>query len=147
MTNQPSETHPTPPSTSPSRDAPAKTSRGGGDVLSAGVGTAAAMWAIGYVARMPGVVIPPALLAAGLGLCMVGGGLCLGRWSQRGVGAAAAAGALTACVNLLVLGSLLVDPVTGRLGSSALLWIPGTIAATVAIFLGGFLLVRRRPAR
>ena len=114
--------------------------RGAGDVLAIGFGTAVAMWAIGYLARLPVVLAPPSIVLFGLLLTLVAGGYLAGSRGARGARGGAYAGALTGVLNLLVLGSFLSSE--GRenvLVPSAAFWFPGSILFSSA--LGTFDLV------
>jgi len=113
------------------------------EALVAGFGTAVAMWGVGYVGRLPAIVLPsPTLLALLVG-CLLVGGLFLGRYAQAGWRAGAAAGLICGLINLLVLGSLLSGDRPNQLVPSALLWIPGSILACAAIAALGAALGRR----
>src|SRR5262245_49385472 len=83
--------------------------RGPGDIVAIGFGTTVAMWAIGYFARLPVVLAPPAIVLAGLVLALAAGGYLAGSRGARGALGGAYAGALTGVLNLLVLGSFLTS--------------------------------------
>jgi cytochrome c oxidase assembly protein subunit 15 len=109
-----------------------------GAVLAVGFGTAVAMWAVGYVGRLPAVLLPSPLLLALLLGCLVGGGIVLGRYAAAGWRLGAAAGLLTGLVNLLVLGGLLARAsAPGGVVPSALGWLPGSILLAVALTAAG----------
>ncbi|MFN0138192.1 MAG: COX15/CtaA family protein [Phycisphaerae bacterium] len=110
---------------------------GWGDFLAIGFGTAVAMWTVGYICRLPGVHVPPVVLFITLIAVLLAGGLLAGRHSPRGVAGAALAGLITGLINLLVLGSLLSHPEQGTILPTMLLWLPGSIAATVAVCVVG----------
>ena len=108
--------------------------RGGGDVLAIGFGTTVAMWAVGYLARLPVVLAPPALVLALLLLALVLGGFVAGSRGSRGALGGLYAGALSGLLNLLVLGSFLsTHDRPNALVPSAMLWIPGSIAASALL--------------
>lgn len=98
-----------------------------GLVLTVGFGTAVAMWAAGYVGRLPGVQAPPPLLGLVFLALGVAGGIVAGRWGGGAKGGALA-GVVTWLVNLLILGSLL--------GGDS----PGAVRPSAPVFLGGALL-------
>jgi cytochrome c oxidase assembly protein subunit 15 len=105
-----------------------------GDLLTVGFGTTVAMWAIGYVARLPVVLAPPSVVLALLLAALVAGGYAAGRMGARGVPGGAIAGALTGLLNLLVLGSFLsARDRTDALVPSAALFIPGSIALSALL--------------
>lgn len=104
---------------------------GGADVLAIGFATSVAMWAVGYVLRMPAVVVPPWVLAGGLGLTLLGGGFYAGYATRRGILGGLYAGLITATLNLLVVSGALRNA-EGQ-GPSALTWIPGTLIVTAII--------------
>jgi cytochrome c oxidase assembly protein subunit 15 len=107
----------------------------GSEVLALGFGTTVAMWAIGYIGRLPGVGAPSWLLGLLLIACLACGGVVAGRLSERGWRAGAMSGLLSGVLNLLVLGSLLSGPGIDRVAPSALWWIPGSLLAAAG--LGG----------
>ena len=107
------------------------------DLLTIGFGTTVAMWAIGYLARLPVVLAPAPVVLVLLLLALVAGGVVAGRSTGRGVGGGAISGAISGLLNLLVLGSFLSRHDTpNELLPSAGLWAPGSIAASSA--LGAF---------
>ena len=97
-------------------------------VLAVGFGTSVAMWAVGYVSRIPPVWVPSAVVLALLLVCHLAGGFIAGRDSGR-IALGAIAGVITALINLLVLGSLLGGGDPGQVVPAAALWVPGSIAA------------------
>src|SRR5882672_3707583 len=106
----------------------AHVSRSTGDVLAIGFGTSVAMWAIGYLARLPVVLAPPSLVLVLLLLALLAGGFLAGSRGPRGVRGGAYAGALTGLLNLLVLGSFLsTADRPNALVPQAALWFPGSI--------------------
>ena len=123
-------------------ETPTAVSHGAGDVLAVGFGTTVAMWAIGYLARLPVVLAPPSIVLLFLLLTLIAGGFLAGSRSVRGARGGAYAGALTGLLNLLVLGSFLSTE--GRenvLVPNAVLWFPGSIVfscllGTVGAWLG-----------
>ena len=94
-----------------------------------GFGTTVAMWAIGYLSRLPVVSAPPAIVLVLLLAALVAGGYVAGSRGARGVLGGAYGGALTGLLNLLVLGSFLstADRENG-LVPAASIWVPGSIA-------------------
>jgi len=119
-----------------------------GDLLAIGFATATAMWAVGYFLRMPALVIPPGVLAAGLGVALLAGGFFAGYLTDRGWVGGLLAGLITGAVNLLIVGGVLSRDEAG--GPSALTWIPGTLiftAAVMAIMAAVGSAVRKSPPR
>jgi cytochrome c oxidase assembly protein subunit 15 len=128
---------------------PAHVSRGAGDVLAVGFGTSVAMWGIGYLARLPVVLAPPALVLVLLLLALLAGGFLAGSRGPRGVRGGAYAGALTGLLNLLVLGSFLsTADRPNALVPNAALWFPGSIVfSSLLAALGAWWGTRRaRPS-
>jgi len=112
--------------------------RRSGEILAIGFGTTVAMWGAGYVARLPVVLAPPAVVLAALLMALLAGGYVAGASGTRGVRGGAYAGALTGLLNLLVLGSFLsTHDRTNALVPSAALWVPGSIALSAAIAAAG----------
>ena len=108
------------------------------DILTIGFGTTVAMWAIGYLARLPVVLAPAPLVLVLLLAALVNGGYVAGRFTPRGTAGGAASGAVAGFLNLLVLGSFLSRHDTpNALLPSAGLWVPGSIAASAALGAAG----------
>lgn len=100
-------------------------------IVTTGFATTVGLWAVGYVARLPGIVLPaPAVLFALLAL-LVGAGVVAARNGGLGPGGAAASGALTGTLNLLILGSFLAG------GPGAAIGIPGSILVCAALLALG----------
>ena len=126
----------------------AEVPRGAGDVLAIGFGTTVAMWAIGYLARLPVVLAPPALVLVLLLAALLGGGFLAGSRGPRGVRGGAYAGALTGLLNLLVLGSFLsTHDRPNALVPNAALWFPGAIVFSSLLGALGAWWGTRRPGR
>ena len=107
----------------------------GPSILAVGFGTTVAMWGVGYLSRLPLVQLPGPVLLPLLLLCLLAGGVALGRLAGLGWRHGAIAGALSGLLNLLVLGGLLMDDGAGRALPSAAIWLPGSIL--VASLLAG----------
>ena len=104
------------------------------DLLTIGFGTTVAMWAIGYLARLPVVLAPAPVVLVLLLLVLLGGGVVAGRCTGRGILGGAASGAISGLLNLLVLGSFLSQHDTpNAVLPSAGLWVPGSIAASAVL--------------
>ena len=71
--------------------------------LAIGFGTTVAMWAVGYVSRLPPAVVPNWALFGLLLGCIVAGGFLAGRHSPRGWRAGAYAGLTAGFLNLIIL--------------------------------------------
>ncbi len=118
-----------------------------GAVLALAFGTTVAMWAAGYICRLPFVQAPNWLLGALLLALMFAGGVAAARFWRPGPLAGMKVGLLAALLNMLVLGSLLAsssDP--NRVTPSALLWLPGALAAGAALGAAGGAAGRGRAA-
>jgi len=127
-------------------DTSAEGSRGAGDILAVGFGTTVAMWAIGYLARLPVVLAPPAIVLSCLLLTLVAGGYLAGSRGTRGARGGAYAGALTGLLNLLILGSFLsTEGRPNALVPNAAAWFPGSILFSSALgWFGAWLGARRK---
>ncbi len=110
-----------------------------GSLLTIGFGTTVAMWSMGYLGRLPAVLLPSPVLLILLLACVLGGGLVAGRYLGRNLPAVAAAGAITGALNLLVLGSFLGGDRPGVVVPNAAFWVPGSILLTVVLTLTGAL--------
>lgn len=98
------------------------------EVLAIGFGTTVAMWAVGYVGRLPLVQAPNWLLGILLPLLLVAGGWTAGRHGSAGWLGGAAAGLLASVLNLLILGSLLAGPEANAVRPSAIALVAGSLA-------------------
>ncbi|MFI5166182.1 MAG: COX15/CtaA family protein [Thermoanaerobaculales bacterium] len=107
----------------------------GSAVLALGFGTSVAMWMVGYLCRIPPVVVPSWALAAGLLLCLFAGGVLAGRLTEAGWPTGFASGVLSSLINLLVLGSLLGGAQPNHVVPSSWWWVPGSLLVGAA--LGG----------
>jgi len=109
----------------------------GAGVLAVAFGTTVAMWTVGYVGRLPAVVLPsPVLLALFLG-CLLAGGWFAGRHVRGGWRAGLYVGLLAGTLNLLVLGSLLSGDRPNQIVPAAVLWVPGSILASGLLAAAG----------
>ena len=111
----------------------------GSDILTLGFGTTVAMWAVGYVGRLPEVQAPAPVLLTLMLLMLVLGGFVAAKLTGGGVAAGIRTGILSSLLNLLILGSLLADAGRGDIVPSALVWLPGSLAAGALLgALGAF---------
>ena len=91
---------------------------------------------------MPLTDLPPLVFLSLMLLCLVAGGWVAGRWTARGIGGPIGIGLISAALNLLILGSLLLKPHSNQLVPGAWLWVPGTFALSVALVCLGALVGR-----
>jgi len=120
--------------------------QGIGDVLTIGFGTTVAMWAVGYVGHMPLTDLPAPVFVSLMLLCVIAGGFVAGRATRRGLMGGVWVGLVSACLNLLILGSLLEPGKSGehRDLPPVWLWLPGTFVVSVLLALIGSAIGRRR---
>jgi cytochrome c oxidase assembly protein subunit 15 len=102
--------------------------RGAPDLLACGFGITAAMWAIGYVCRLPVVMAPSWIVALLLLAVPIAGGFVAGARGTRGVRGGLYAGLLAGLLNLLVLGAFLAGDQPNQVHPSAAIFVPGSIA-------------------
>ncbi len=107
--------------------------------ITGGFGTTVAMWTLGYVLHLPGMMAPPPVAAVLIAAAFVAGVV----WTARaGVGLAGwkvglAAGAFAGVLNLLVLGGLLVEEgATNRARPGAPLLVTGWLAFSALLGAG-----------
>jgi len=104
-----------------------------GAVLALGFGTTVAMWAAGYVLRLPWIQAPSVLVALVMLALLAAGGYLAGRFTgswRTGV----LAGLLTMTLNMLILGSLLTSAdAPNQFRPGAVIWLPGALLAGAAI--------------
>lgn len=126
-----------------------KAGSGSADLLALGFGTVVAMWAVGYVSRIPPAWVPSPVLLVLLAAVLFAGGYATGRSTARGWKGGLAVGAIASLGNLLILGSLLTGKQPNQIVPSALLWIPGSFAASLVLSTLGAVAGGRRfdPAR
>lgn len=101
--------------------------RGFADVLAFGFGIATAMWAVGYVGRLPVVMAQSWLVAVVMLAVPVAGGYLSGARGGRGWQGGLHAGLLAGVLNLLVLGALLSGDAPNRVHASAAIFVPASI--------------------
>jgi heme a synthase len=75
--------------------------------LALGFGATVAIWAIGYILRLPFINAPGWLVGALMLACLLGGGVLAGRFGARGLVSGVYAGLVSALLNLMFLGSLM----------------------------------------
>lgn len=122
------------------------TSPAAGDLLTIGFGTCVLMWGLGYVCRLFGDAVPAPLLFFLMLGSLLAGGVAVGRYTQRGVRGAVAAGLVIGLLNLLVVGSLIGGDTPREVRQGALLWVPGTLVVSVLlVVVGGAIGRARRP--
>jgi cytochrome c oxidase assembly protein subunit 15 len=118
------------------------TSRGA--VLTIGFATSVAMWALAYICMLgPGLEIGEVLFGAML-LCLLGGGIAVGRVSGAPLRDGPLVGLLSACINLLIVGSVFSDE---RVRGTAPVWIGGLFAASIMLATIGAMVGARHPIR
>lgn len=116
-------------------------------LLALGFGTTVAMWAVGYVSRIPPAIVPSSILLVLLLLCWLAGGLLTGRLTGRGARGGAEVGLVSGILNLLILGSFLGGEHPNSVVPTALLWIPGSLLAGAVLgALGAAIGARGRRA-
>jgi len=118
------------------------------DMLAVGFGTTVTMWAAGYLLRLPAFGTSPLIVGLVMLICLLGGGYVAGRTTARGLLGGVWTGVVCWLLSLLILGSLLAAPDSpNRVVPSALLWLPGSLAAFVLLAVIGAAIGRagRRP--
>jgi cytochrome c oxidase assembly protein subunit 15 len=112
-----------------------------------GLRTALFMWILAFAGRALPAVVPSPMLVIGLLLILASGGAAVMRLSRARVVDGALVGLVASAVNLLLLGSLLSGDRPGDVAPSALLWIPGFLAAGAMVGAIGGALGRALPAQ
>jgi len=118
-----------------------------GHVLAISFGVTVAMWVIAYLGLMqPGLILGELLFALIMAALFMGGYI-VGGHSPAGWRDGLLVGLFSALLNLLIMGSMLVDPATRRLHERAPLWIGGLVIGSMALAGAGAAIGRRfRPA-
>jgi len=119
--------------------------RSAADILALGFGMTTAVWAFGYIGRMPPAPVPATPLLVILLVAIAAGGWIAGRFSDRGWKAGLYAGLLSGVLNLLILGSVIAGRDAERGGPDVWLWVPGSLALTAALAAAGAWIGARRP--
>jgi len=120
---------------------------GAADLLALSFGVTVAMWAVGYVGRLPTVMASSSLIGVLLVGLLIAGGFLAGRVTDRGWMGGAAIGLLSGLINLLVLGSLLAGERPNEVAPSAAGWIPGFLLASAVLGASGAVLGSRGSPR
>lgn len=119
--------------------------RGNADLLALGFGTTVGMWLVGYVCRLPAVLLPSPIVLVLMLLTLLMGGYFAGRYSSRQLKSGIYTGLIAAVLNLLILGSLLSGETPNQVHPIALLWLPGWfLLAAVLGWLGSLIGSRQR---
>lgn len=126
-----------------SASGPLRTSPSG--VLPLGLATAAAMWAVGYVSRLPLVLAPSPLVLLLMLVTLFAGAAAAGRYLPHGWRSGVKVSLVAATVNLLILGSLLTNDDPNRIVPSALWWVPGSYLLSVLLGAAGGAVGASRP--
>ncbi len=105
------------------------------------------MWGVGYVCRLPPVVVPSSLLLILMLGCMLGGGIAVGRYTPRGWKGGLYVGILSATLSLLILGSLLGGEHPNEVVPPALWWVPGSFVVAAMLGVIGAAWGSRMPYR
>ncbi|MHC4934357.1 MAG: hypothetical protein ACYTGV_19465, partial [Planctomycetota bacterium] len=108
-------------------------------------GTTVAMWSVGYLGRLPVVLLPSPLLLAFMLSCVPLGGFLFGRLTEANWTSGFAAGALSGLLNLFIFGSLLGGARPNEVVPSAIWWIPGSILVSALLAAVGTAVGRRQP--
>jgi cytochrome c oxidase assembly protein subunit 15 len=111
-----------------------------GDLLALGFGTTVAIWAAGYITRLPGYEAPPLVLFSLIILAFASGGFLAGRYTVRGAIAGLYTGLISAGLNLILFNSLFIDDASGQPRPHWQLGLLGFIAAAGILgWIGGFI--------
>jgi cytochrome c oxidase assembly protein subunit 15 len=112
-------------------------------VLAITFGVTVAMWVIAYLGLMqPGLLLGE-LFFVWMMFALFEGGFIAGRRSAAGWRDGLLVGLFSAMLNLLIMGSTLVDPQTHRLHEHALVWVGGMFAGSMALASFGGAVGRR----
>jgi cytochrome c oxidase assembly protein subunit 15 len=117
------------------------------DILAAGFGTTAAMWAIGYLTHLPSLTVPGPVVLPLMLVAPFLGGVLVGRHAQRGVAGGAAVGLLAAVLNLLILGGVITSGAADSAVPPVVVWIPGSFLVSAVLAGVGAACGRLAPGR
>ncbi len=112
------------------------------EALTLGFGTTVAMWAVGYVGRLPAVMLPSQVILLLFLACGFVCGTIAGMRATDPIRTGVLGGVVTGLLNLLILGSVLSGSGQSVSLPAAAIWIPGSILVSVALVLSGALVGR-----
>ncbi len=121
------------------------------EALTLGFGTTVAMWAVGYLGRLPAVMLPSQIVLLLFLACGFVCGAVAGMRVADPVRTGALGGAINGLLNLLILGSVLSQADKAVSLPAAALWIPGSILGSALLvaagaFIGNQFRDHRQPA-
>ena len=118
-----------------------------GSLTVAAFGITVAVWFVGYVGRLPAVMLPSWAVGSLMLAVLVIGGALWGRHQARPLRDGALAGGGVGLLNLLILGSLLGGSRPGEVIPSAAIWVPGSIlVSALLVAIGAALGAKLAPA-
>lgn len=127
---------------------------GYGAIITMGFAIVVAMWAIGFVSRIPigggasdrNVFVPSWLVGILLAAVVGVGGYLGRRWSAGSVWTGAQIGFAAGLVNLLIIAGVIMKPSFGQTVLASAIWIPGSILATMLLATIGSAFAANTPA-
>jgi len=118
----------------------------GSDLITLGLGATVALWAMLYIAMMPGLTTPGFIVATVLSAGLLAAGYLAATLANRSWRGGLAIGFVCFLVNLLILGSLLGGDRPGEVVTASLLWLAGFAVAAMTLAAAGAALGQRRRA-
>ena len=107
------------------------------DVATFVFGTTTTMWALGYLTHLPGIATPSQAVFFLLMATLLGGGFCVGRWSDRGWRGGLQSGLFVGLLNLLIIGAALGKEFRDGTLPNPTLWVTGSIALSIFLMTIG----------
>lgn len=93
-------------------------------LVTTGFGTAVMMWTAAYACRLPQVNAPGPVVFFVLCALAIGGGALAGAWDGNRARGGLISGLITATLNVMVLGSIMMEKTGGAVAPAAFVWIP-----------------------
>ena len=107
------------------------------EALTLGFGTTVAMWAVGYLGRLPAVMLPSQIILLLFLACGFVCGAVAGMRVADPIRTGALGGAVNGLLNLLILGSVLSRSDQAVSLPAAALWVPGSILGSALLVAAG----------
>lgn len=107
------------------------------DIATLAFGTTTTMWALGYLTHLPGIATPSPAVFFLLMTALLAGGICVGRWSDRGWRGGFQVGLFVGLLNLLIIGAAIGKEFRDGTLPNPALWVIGSIGLSILLMTIG----------